>query len=139
MSILLTQFRRELQGHFNARGITVRHWHGGTSRSRNLVEVGTSPTATILYIKESNNSPGFWGLTGNQIERLRISGQPWFAVFLHLSPFVGYLLTGDEVVHRVEQGDLTLSGDGDYKVHEGSHLGSRQRFGSFDDFLARVF
>lgn len=90
---LVPTFESSLTKLLRARGILVSRWSDGTRMSANLILLSTSPSLTVLYVKESINKLGFWGLTKNQLERLAASGHRWFGVFLHRSAGTGYLLS----------------------------------------------
>ena len=121
------------------RGLTLRLWRGGTRASARLLEVvDMSPTPTILYVKESNICKGFWGLTKNQIDRLKTSGVRWYTVLLHLSSTAGYVLSAKQVEAAVRRGAFKLSAAGDYKVHEGSDLSKDEAFRDIKHLLERI-
>jgi hypothetical protein len=102
------------------------------------LEIRTAPQSTVLYIKKSTSQPGFWGLTRNQIERLRASGVRWFAVFLTSHRPLGYLLTGGQVQERVRDGMFEISKDGDYKVNEHTDFVPAQHVGTLSDLVSRI-
>ena len=137
MSALL-EFRQQLERILDGRGISVSRWSLG--RSGNLLELTTLPRPTVLYVKEFNveGHAGFWGLTKNQVNKLIGAHVRWFAVLLLRSSTSGYLITGQQVVHRVRNGLFELSGDGDYKVNEGPDLDEGQRIRSLQELMART-
>lgn len=132
-------FRKHLESHLMPHNLSVSVWAGGTRMSNHLLSISTKPSATVLYVKVSNSVPGFWGLTKNQVNHLSLSTVRWFCVFLHRSSSNGYLLTGDQVLARVEGGSLFLSKDGDYKVNERAGFLSSQRFENIDVLISRAF
>lgn len=135
---LVSQFRSLLSTAVAPLGLDVCLWPGAERASANLLQIGTAPQRTLLYVKGSSNSPGFWGLTKNQINRLSASQNRWFCVFLHKDPAAGYLLSGGQIVSRIGAGDLTLAGDGDYKVNQRSEFVESQRFEGIQALLSRV-
>jgi hypothetical protein len=94
--------------------------------------------AIVLYVKESNSSPGFWGLTRNQLHQLDKPHVRWFAVLLLKSNNNGYVLTSNEVINRVKDGTFELSKDGDHKINERTDLNPNMAFRGIKDLLARV-
>lgn len=136
----LAQFRSDLAVTPASRGLTVAIWGSGGRRSANLLVVSTKPKESVLYVKEFNvpSRRGFWGLTHNQVERLEAAARRWFAVLLLRSSSSGYVLTGSQVLHRVQSGAFELSGDGDFKVNEETDLVPSQHFASLDDLIARI-
>ena len=73
----------------------------------------------------------------NKVIRLEDSGLRWFAVLLLRSAGSGYVLTGTQVRHRINDGLFKLSGDGDHKVNE-PDLRPAQTFARLEDLLDRV-
>lgn len=136
---LATTFRKSLTSHLSPRGLEVSLWRSGTRASNHLLEISTAPQPTVFYVKGSSNTPGFWGLTKNQLDRLSGSRSRWFCVFLHKSSSAGYLLSGGQILLRVRDGDLTLAGDGDYKVNERAEFVQSQRFDSIEALASRAF
>ena len=134
----LAEFRQSLERLLTTRKISVTRW--GHGRSANLLELTTLPKPTVLYVKEFNvaRHAGFGGLTKNQVERLVSAQVRWFAVLLMRSATSGYLISGQQVVHRVRSGLFELSHDGDYKVNEGTDLEDGQKIRSMQDLLARI-
>lgn len=128
-------FRKQLSMQLD---IEVKKWSGGTRMSNHLLELSAVPRPTILYVKISNNVPGFWGLTKNQVDQLEKSGVRWFAVFLHLGPSSGYLTSGDQILNRVKSGKITLSIDGDYKFNETRDFEPTQQFSDLGELIGRV-
>jgi hypothetical protein len=135
---VLTDFRKRLGLELGARAISIDVWPKG--RSPNLLELATSPKATVLYVKEFNvpKHAGFWGLTRNQIDRLQAAQIRWFAVLLMRSSVDGYLISGQQVIHRVNSGHFELSGDGDYKVNELTDLVEAQKVRGIQDLVDRI-
>jgi hypothetical protein len=134
----LSDFRQQLERLLDGRKISVARWSRG--HSSNLLELATLPKPTVLYVKEFNvdQHAGFWGLTKNQVDRLIGSQVRWFALLLLRSSTSGYLITGQQVVHRIRNGLFELSEDGDYKVNEGPDLDEGQRIQSMQELLARI-
>ena len=135
---LAANFRTQLSTAVAPQGLSVSLWRGGSRASSNLIQLSTGPQPTVLYVKGSSNSPGFWGLTKNQLDRLTESSCRWFCVFLHQRPTCGYLLSGGQILARVRSGDLTLAGDGDYKVNQRSEFVEGQHFDNLQALLSRV-
>jgi hypothetical protein len=65
----------------------------------------------LLYVKESNIDPAFWGLNEPQLSRLRGSGQRWYIVLLVANGERGYFING-----TLLKGGWSIGGD-DYKLH----------------------
>lgn len=137
MSLVAT-FCKSLSVKLAPRSLDVSLWRGGTRASGNLLQISTPPQATVLYAKGSSSNPGFWGLTKNQLDRLAESNARWFCVFLRQSPTAGHLLSGGQIMARVQDGDLTLSGDGDYKINQHAEFVQPQRFDSIEALVPRV-
>jgi hypothetical protein len=135
---MLTTFNKTVTQELAGQGLEVKQWQGATRRSAHLLEINTKPRSTVLYIKESSSSPGFWGLTRNQILCLDRAAIKWFVVLLARSAGSGYLLTGGEVQRNIKDGTFELSKDGDYKVNERSDLYPTMAFRSTKDFLTRI-
>ncbi len=131
------RFRTSIGPSLHKQGLTLRHWPGSTRRSFNLLVVSTTPKETVLYVKESNTPRKFWGLTRNQVDRLVASDVRWFAVFLTASDS-GYILSGGQVLRRIDQGAFELSRDGDYKINEDPDLAAAQTFTCLQDLLDRT-
>ncbi len=133
----VAEFGQMLSEWLRDQGMNVSKWSGGTRASNNLLCVSTGPLPTVLYVKVSNNTPGFWGLTRNQIECLEKSPVRWFAVLLHCAPNAGYILQGDAILGLISKGSMTLSADGDYKLNE-NHLRAMCRFKGIDDLATQA-
>ena len=130
----VSQFQELLSESLTDKGMNVSRWRGGTRVSNHLLSVSTAPQPTVLYVKESNSALGFWGLTRNQVDCLEKTSIRWFVVLLHRAPDAGYVLEGSVIRDLVNRGDVTLSGDGDYKLHE-SDLGTMCCFRGIKDLL----
>ena len=135
---LVPIFERSITSLLGPHGIAVSRWTGGARTSANLVLLSTSPSPTVLYVKESTSEPGFWGLTKNQLDRLAASRHRWFAVFLHRSATSGYLLTGGQISLRIEEGRLHLAGDGDYKINENEQFVPANHFTRIEELLSQI-
>lgn len=135
---LVPVFERSLIRLLGVRGIHVSRWSGGTRQSPNLLRLSTSPNPTLLYVKESINKPGFWGLTKNQLDRLAASGDRWFGVFLQRSATTGYLLSGGQIELRVKEERIRLAGDGDYKINEHEQFLPANRFDRLEELFPRL-
>ncbi len=120
------------------KGIRVGRWSGGTRTSASLIALGTVPKTTVLYAKESGSTPGFWGLTKNQLTRLRDSEECWFAVLMRVGTPSGYVLSASQVEQRIKDGTFELSRDGDHKVNEDTDLDASQSFKSCEELIAKV-
>ncbi|MEX2163556.1 MAG: hypothetical protein WD823_04860 [Sulfuricaulis sp.] len=138
MSDVISIFQRHLSVELIKRGLQVRLWPGANRTSRNLLKIFAVPKPTVLYVKASNTTPGFWGLTKNQIDRLQKLSVRWFTVFLHGGSNSGYLLSGNEVGTQIKRGMLTLSDDGDYKLNEKQELQSAVKFDDLGDLVSQV-
>jgi hypothetical protein len=133
----LSEFERELTEPLKRRVLSLRRGYSGARYSRHLLELKTSPKPTVLYVKESNVQPGWWGLTDSHIKGLEKAGERWFAVLL-LSNTSGYVLTGGQVRLRIHDGTFKRT-KGDYKVNERSHLKKpAQWFQTLEEFLDRI-
>ena len=137
----LAEFRPGLAGALASRGLTVATWGSGGRRSANLLVVSTKPKPSVLYVKEFNvpGRRGFWGLTHNQVDRLEAVAQRWFAVFLLRSSSSGYVLTGSQVLHRVQSGAFELSGDGNHTIRFVLNVETRGAVTLFEGPLAIKF
>ena len=135
---LVPNFEARLAKLLPARGITVARWLGGTRASANLLLLTTSPTSTVLYVKESVSTPGFWGLTKNQLDRINKSEQRWFGVFLHQSATMGYLLSGGQIDLRIRETRIRLGKDGDYKINEFEQFMPANRFQRLEELIQRI-
>ena len=120
-------------------GLILSQWPGATRRSNHLLEINIKEKSTVLYVKESNISPGFWGLTKNQLDRLDKTRVCWFAVLLLRSNNSGYVLSSSEVNERIKDKTFKLASDGDYKVNEGTNLTPDMAFQGMEDLLAQIF
>jgi hypothetical protein len=135
---LVPTFERSISRLLAARGIVVTRWPGGARSSANLLLLSTTPSPTVLYVKESVSKPGFWGLTKNQLDRLAASGLRWFGVFLHRSASTGYTLSGGQIELRIEESRIRLAGDGDYKVNEHEQFLPSNRFDRLEELFPRL-
>lgn len=133
----VSAFRSSLESALKPIGIALSRWSGASRLSDHLLELRTKPKPTVVYVKENNSIPAFWGLTRNQLKRLRDSGHRWFVVLLDRSSTSGYLLSGGQVDSRVASGLFELSGDGDHKVND-SDLSAGQRFHDLAALVDRV-
>lgn len=134
----LTAFQTAVAKELASKGLEVGPWRGATRRSANLIEIDTKPKSTVLYVKESNSSPGFWGLTKNQLVRLDETQVRWFVVLLARSSDSGYILSRDEVNRQLQNGTFELSQDGDHKVNERKDLAQLQAFRGIKNLLTQV-
>jgi len=138
MAASITDFRKALSALALKRKITISSWHGATRRSPNLLELNTEPHPSVLYVKISNSNPGFWGLTKNQIDRLKENKLDWFAVLLAGDVNNGYLFTKGEVIQGINNGKFELSNDGDYKVNENTDCEKTHGFKNLEEILNRI-
>lgn len=132
------EFRILIPNEFNGELFEIGKWAGAGRRSNHLIEIKSNATSTILYVKESNKSPGFWGLTKNQLERIENSQICWFAVLLLRRNDSGYSISSNDVKRMIQNGTFELSRDGDYKVNEKTDLSSNMAFRGVQDLLNRV-
>jgi len=132
------KFRKLLPHNFNDENLEIIQWPGTPRRSNNLLEINFKKNHTLLYVKESNRLPGFWGLTKNQLDRLNNSQLPWFAVLLLKSNDTGYVLSLNEVNTRIQDGTFELSKDGGHKVNKVSDLNSNMAFRGIKNLLNYV-
>ena len=131
----VNEFRNSLPNNLDGENLNITKWSGTPRRSNNLLEINFKKNPTILYVKESNSSPGFWGLTKNQLDRLNNFQIPWFIVLLLKSKDSGFLLSSKEVNTRIQDSTFELSKDGDYKVNEISDLNSNMSFRGIKNLL----
>jgi len=134
----VNEFRKLIANEPVGEGLDISPWPGASRRSYHLLEINTKKKSTVLYVKESNSSPGFWGLTKNQLDQLDKAQVRWFAVLLLKSNNTGYVLSSNEVKSRVQDGTFELSKDGDHKVNERTDLNPNMAFRGIKDLLARV-
>ena len=132
------EFRKSLPDNYDGDNFNVEHWSGTPRRSNNLLEIRSKKKSSILYVKASNNSPGFWGLTKNQIDRLNNSQIPWFVVLILKSKDSGYVLSSKEVNTKIQDGTFELSNDGDHKVNEIQDLNSDMAYRGIKNLLERI-
>ena len=132
---MVREFQRTLSEKLLEKQLYLTLWEGSPRKSQHLLNINTSPETTILYVKSSNASPGFWGLTRNHIDRLNFNKARWFAVLLLHKPTLGYIFSQLDVNNKISDGSFELSGDGDYKVNEKPDCTSDQMFRSIDDII----
>ena len=135
MAASITEFRKALSAVASKRKRTISPWHGATRRSSNLLEIDTVPHPSVLYVKISNSNPGFWGLTKNQIDRLKENKNQWYVVLLARDINGGYILTKNDVIQRINNGKFELSCDGDYKVNENTDCDKKHVFQELETVL----
>lgn len=129
------EFRKLFPFVFNGEKIEITYWTGTPRHSKNLFQINIKNNDILLYVKESNRSPGFWGLTKHQIDRLNNSQVRWFAVLLFKKNDAGYVLSSKEVDCKIQDGSFELSSDGDYKVNERMDLNSSMVFRGIKNLL----
>ena len=134
----VSEFQKLITNDPVGKGLEISLWPGATRRSHHLLEIDTEKKSTVLYVKESNSSPGFWGLTKKQLDQLDRAQVRWFAVLLLKSDDTGYVLSSNEVKCRVQNGTFELSKDGDHKVNERTDLNSNMVFRGIKDLLTLV-
>jgi hypothetical protein len=132
------EFRRLIPNEFNGGLLETVKWSGSGRRSNNLLKIKTSSSSIILYVKEFNKLPGFWGLTKNQLDRIEKFQICWFTVLLLRSNDTGYIITSNDVKERIQNGTFELSRDGDYKINERTDLSSNMSFCGIQELLHRV-
>ncbi len=132
-------FRKLIENEYVGKELNIGQWPGATRRSNHLLEISIKKKSTVLYVKESNSSPGFWGLTKNQLDQLNKTRVRWFVILLLRSSNTGYVLSSNEVNMRVNDDTFALSRDGDHKVHERTDLISNMAFQDIKDLLTRIF
>lgn len=135
---VLTSFKAEVEKELTSKGLEVGLWRGAIRRSANLLVISTKPQPTVLYVRQSNSLPGFWGLTKNQLNRLNKAQVRWFTVLLARSNDNGYIFSSEEVKQRVQDGTFKLSQDGDHKVNERTDLNPNIAFRGIKELLARI-
>ncbi|HEY8010474.1 MAG TPA: hypothetical protein VIE67_05695 [Rudaea sp.] len=135
---LVAKFKQSLTAQLAPHGVALSIWRGGTRSSNHLLELATSPTSTVLYVKYSAKVPGFWGLTANQLDHIVSANVRWFCVFLHQSSSSGYVLPGIQVQACINDGSFELAEAGDYKVHEQSDFSASQHFDNIEAVTSRI-
>lgn len=135
---VVDEFRKLFPNSYDGDNFSIIQWSGTPRRSNNLLEINSKKKSSILYIKASNSSLGFWGLTKNQIDRLNNSQIPWFVVLLLKSKDSGYVLSSKEVNTKIQNGTFELSKDGDHKVNETSDLNSDMAFRGIKNLLELI-
>ena len=135
---MVSDFRENLVTLLTKNSVEVQKWPSATRVSHHMLELNTRPKRTVLYVKESNKDPGFWGLTRNQLEVLRESSTRWFVVLLLRNSTKGYLLSATQVEDRIDDGRFELSRDGDHKINEEPDLNIGQKFSSIQEFVDRI-
>lgn len=118
-------------------GCEVELWNDGGRHSWNLFEISSGDRGVVLYAKESNSNPGFWGISPNQLKR--ISTRPFLILFLNNTDEVAYIATPKDLDSRV--GRLwKQASDGDFKIHENARiLGiARLDFCEAADFMCQL-
>jgi hypothetical protein len=133
----VSAFRSALGAALAPSGIALGRWTGTPRMSDHMLALKTEPQPTVLYVKESNTSPAFWGLTKNQLNRLRACRLPWFVVLLDGGNTHGYLLTPSHLEIRIGDGTFELARDGDHKVNE-ADLSDQQRFIDLPSLVKRL-
>ena len=121
-------FAQRLEKACGSIGLTSANWSAGSRRTKNLLEINTSPHRTVLYVKDRSAPPGFWGLSKNQITALQNAKVAWHVILLVGDAEAGYLLPSRQVEVYI-QNKWTLSKT-DWKVHE-EKLPKELRFDSF--------
>lgn len=113
-------------------------WRGGHRYTENLIQIPTRPSRILLYIKESNISPVFWGLHEPQLSSLNASGHPWYVVLLGASGENGWFLKGSRVMELAKERLWSVqrrpTGGDDYKIHR-NELGDWIPFRFYIDFF----
>jgi len=135
---LVNDFRLSLGKELSKKQLQVSAWQQDRSRSRNLLEINTEPLTTILYVKMSTSKRKFWGLTENQLKQLRMNEVRWFVVLLAGAVDQGFVFTEHEVEVRIQNRRFRLSGDGDYKINEGTDCTAEESFCGLTALLARI-
>ena len=127
------EFGVALENALKLKGLTSKVWQDTWPH---LIEIDTQPRITVVYVKESNTTRGFWGLTKSHLDRLNKDDVRWFAILLR-SPKRGYLLSRSDISGLVDRGTVKLAGDGEYKVHE-QNLGIPLSFIGIPDLVGRM-
>lgn len=97
-------------------------WTRASKRTRALLRLARGDQSTVLYVKESNQSPGWWGLGPNQLELLQESGERWYLILLGYESEHTYLAAPGEVDQRIGTIWRQAPKDKYYKVHETAEL-----------------
>jgi hypothetical protein len=134
---ILTDFGDRLVEYFEAEGAEAYYFHDGKRQNKNILEIYSHGRNMSFYIKESNLTPGFWGLGPKFISEMDNSGSQWFTVLLLGSDEVGYLIPGHNIMDFIRRNVLSTAKTGDFKVHEGE-LSRNFLFESFEEFIARI-
>jgi hypothetical protein len=121
--------------------LLTEQWAGGHRHTANLIQIHTRPSRILLYVKESNISPVFWGLNEPQLSSLDASGHPWYVVLLGASGENGWFLKGPRVIELAKERLWSVqrrpTGSDDYKIHR-KELGDWIRFRFYIDFFRTV-
>lgn len=134
----VNEFLKKLTKGLEPERINIIQWAGSSRRSNHLLKLEFESNSVVLYVKESNKTPGFWGLTKNQVDRLNSSKNQWFSVLLLRSNDSGYVLNSSEVNERIFDKTFELSRDGDYKVNENTDLQTNMTFFGIAGFLNSI-
>ncbi len=134
----INEFRKAIEQQLALKQLKIEPWSGATRRSGNLLQINTQPIPTVLYVKISNSSPGFWGLTRNQLDRLNRSNISWYAVLVARKSDTGYVFSSDEVNSRVAAGIFELSADGDHKINENTDCNQGHFFHDLSELIDRI-
>jgi len=134
----INEFRKAIEQQLALKRLTIEPWSRATRRSANLLQINTQPVPTVLYVKISNSSPAFWGLTRNQLDRLNSGNISWYAVLVARKSDTGYVFSSDEVNSRVAADIFELSTDGDHKINEKTDCDQGHVFHGLSELIARI-
>ena len=135
----LSVFHDALEVYSTKRGKRVQTWSAASTRTANLIQVGTSPNPIVLYVKDSTEEPGFWGMNGNQHLALeKNAAKHWFLILLVGAGEKGYCLPAELVVEKISRNEWSTS-RADWKIHEPSEIAGADRFDSFEELFSLIF
>jgi len=134
----LGRFTEEMARYFYSSGHRIQRWYGSKRSTANLLELRSSETDVVFYVKDKSDSPGFWGLNENQLYSLESSGIPWSVILLVGSDEHGYLIGADQVIRSIED-NLWSRSESDFKIHEGNQeIPIAHRFESFSQLFSKL-
>lgn len=134
----IAKFIESLLRIIDDKSVVITQWSGAPRRSKNIIEINSINKSLIIYVKISNNSPGFWGLTKNHLDRLNNMQTHWFVVLLLKSYDCGYILYSNDVNTKIQEGVFELSKDGDHKINERSDLNSEMAFQGINNLMEKI-
>ncbi len=114
----VNEFIKQLGSCYSSQIFSLQKWADARPSSKNIYLYTNQNGKQLLYIKESNSTPCFWGITANRIAELNASGLNWIAILLLRSPHISLVFTSKEIRELISTNKIRLASDGDYKVNE---------------------